>query len=127
LSEEFFERPIRNSPYAYPDRHWELDSDGQPTNRIIDTRRRSELITPVPKPKKRKKSKNQLAMVLDSGDDLSTEEQEYNPTPIINEIRTYIEAWRRLAAVLPPLDGAVLLPLDGAVLLPLDGGGSRRG
>src|SRR6266540_2232450 len=37
----FFERPILNSPYEYPARHWELDSDGQPTNRIVDNRRRS--------------------------------------------------------------------------------------
>jgi type III restriction enzyme len=28
--------------------------------------------------------------------DLSTEEQEYNPTPIINEVRTYVETWRNL-------------------------------
>jgi type III restriction enzyme len=35
-------------------------------------------------------------MVLGSGDGLSTAAQEYNPTPIINEIRTYVEAWRRL-------------------------------
>jgi hypothetical protein len=31
--DSFFERPILNSPYAYPDRHWELDDDGQPTSR----------------------------------------------------------------------------------------------
>jgi hypothetical protein len=43
----FFGRPIRNSPYAYPDQHWELDSEGQPTNRIVPSRRRSDLITPV--------------------------------------------------------------------------------
>ena len=54
MSDSFFERPILNSPYAHPPRHWELDGDGQPTNRIIETRRRSELITPVPKPRKRK-------------------------------------------------------------------------
>ena len=34
--------------------------------------------------------------MFDSGEGLSTEEQEYNPTPIINEIRTYVEAWRNL-------------------------------
>jgi type III restriction enzyme len=33
--ESFFERPILNSPYVYPDRHWELDDDGQPTNQIL--------------------------------------------------------------------------------------------
>lgn len=30
MSETFFERPILNSPYEYPRRHWELDEDGQP-------------------------------------------------------------------------------------------------
>ena len=85
-----------NSPYRYPSRHWELDADGQPTNRILETRRKSELITPVPKPKKRRKAGNQAAMLFDAGDDLCSAEQEYNPTPIINEIRTYVETWRNL-------------------------------
>ena len=96
MTEQFFERPILNSPYAYPARHWELDADGQPTNRILETRRRSDLITPVPKPKKRRQGRGQTHMVFDGGEGLSTEEQEYNPTPIINEVRTYVEAWRAL-------------------------------
>ncbi|VFU10484.1 BPTD_3080 family restriction endonuclease [Methylocella tundrae] len=96
MQERFFERPILNSPYAYPARHWELDADGQPTNRIIETRRRSDLITPVPKPKKRRQARGQTQMVFDGGDGLSSEEQEYNPTPIINEVRTYVETWRAL-------------------------------
>ena len=29
-----------NSPYEYPSRHRELDDSGQPTNRILDHRRR---------------------------------------------------------------------------------------
>lgn len=93
---EFFERPILNSPYEYPARHWELDADGQPTNAIIESRRRSDLITPVPKPKKRKQTGKQASFNLPDKNDLSTEEQEYNPTPIINEIRAYVEQWRNL-------------------------------
>jgi hypothetical protein len=96
MTDQFFERPILNSPYLSPAQHWELDSDGQPTNRIVATRRRSELITPVPKPKKRRQGRGQTQMVFDAGDDLSSEEQEYNPTPIINEVRTYVETWRNL-------------------------------
>jgi type III restriction enzyme len=42
VNESFFERPILNSTHADPARHWELDADGQPTNRIIDNRRRSD-------------------------------------------------------------------------------------
>ena len=96
MSDLFFERPILNSPYKYPAQHWELDESGQPTNRILDSRRRSELITPVPKPKKRRKSKDQAELVLDAGAGLSTADQEYNPTPIINEIRSYVTDWRNL-------------------------------
>lgn len=95
MTSHFFEHPILNSPYEYPARHWELDGDGQPTDRIGNSRRRSDLITPVPKPKKRRKP-GQAEMVFDSGVGLSTTKQEYNPTPIINEIRMYVEAWRSL-------------------------------
>jgi len=48
----FFEKPILNSPYDYPVEHWELDTEGQPTQRIIQGRRRAEFITPIPKPRK---------------------------------------------------------------------------
>jgi type III restriction enzyme len=79
MTGNFFERPILNSPYAYPGRHWELDADGQPTNRIIETRRRSDLITPVPKPKKRRRGRGrgQAEMVFDHGEGPSTAEQEW--------------------------------------------------
>ena len=91
----FFERPILNSPYQFPAQHWELD-DGQPTDRVIATRRRSDLITPVPKPKKQRQKKDAPGFVFGNADGLSTSEQEYNPTPIINEVRTYVEVWRNL-------------------------------
>lgn len=91
---QFFEKPILNSPYEYPGRHWELDGSGQPTNRIIDSRRRAEFITPIPKPKKRRKSSAQREMVFDEGVGLSTEAQQYDPTPIIAEIRHLVDDWR---------------------------------
>ena len=96
MVDQFFERPILNSPYAYPGRHWELDGDGQPTNKIIEARRRSDLITPVPKPRKRRRSRDQAQMVFEDDSGLTSDEQEYNPTPIINEIRAYVEVWRNL-------------------------------
>ncbi|MBE0533612.1 MAG: DEAD/DEAH box helicase family protein [Rhodospirillales bacterium] len=96
MAETFFEHPILNSPYKYPSRHWALDADGQPTNVIAEFRRRSDLITPVPKPKKQRRRKGQIEMVLGSGDGLSTEEQEYNPTPIINKVRGHVDDWRKL-------------------------------
>ena len=69
-------------------RHWELDDDGQPTQQIIETRRRAEFITPIPKPKKRKAGRPAGGMVFDEGKGLSTEEQQYDPTSIINEVRS---------------------------------------
>jgi type III restriction enzyme len=98
MDSAFFSRPILNSPYAQPTRHWELDQDGQPTARIIDSRRRSDLITPVPKPKLKKgaKAKGQQQIAFADAKGLSSAEQEYNPTPIINEVRGYVEAWRNL-------------------------------
>ena len=54
MPDPFFEHPVLNSPYYYPIRHWELDSQGQPTQRIIENRRRAEFITPIPQPRKRK-------------------------------------------------------------------------
>jgi type III restriction enzyme len=91
----FFFRPILNSPYERPTRHWELDDSGQPTQRIIDQRRKAQFITPIPKPKKRRTAAQQ-AMVFDEGSGLSTADQQYDPTSIINEVRSLVDAWRAL-------------------------------
>lgn len=97
MTENFFEKPILNSPYAEPTRHHDLDEDGQPTNKPYRTgRRRSELITPVPKPRKTRRQTRQAGLNLSSSDGLSSLEQEYNPTPIINEIRNQVATWRQL-------------------------------
>ena len=95
-SNPFFDRPILNSPYECPERHWELDEQGQPTQRIVETRRRAEFITPIPKPKKRKKSAGQEVLVFDEGKGLSTKDQQYDPTSIINEVRGRVDTWRAL-------------------------------
>jgi type III restriction enzyme len=96
MTQSFFEHPILNSPYDFPARHWELDQDGQPTNLILPSRRRSELITPVPQPKRRRQKAGQKEMLFDEGKGLSTDEQQYDPTPIINEIRSHVDTWRKL-------------------------------
>jgi type III restriction enzyme len=97
MSNPFFEHPILNSPYEYPQRHWELDPTGQPTQQIRDQRRKAEFITPIPKPKKRRaKDSGQSEIVFDEGKGLSTEEQQYDPTSMINEVRSYVDAWRSL-------------------------------
>jgi len=96
MDNPFFEHPILNSPYEYPVRYWELDDQGQPTQRIIESRRRAEFITPIPKPRKRKGSAAQQQMIFDEGKGLSTQEQQYDPTPIINELRQHVDLWRSL-------------------------------
>ena len=96
MSNPFFDHPILNSPYERPLRHWELDSTGQPTQRILDARRRAEFITPIPKAKKRKGSASQAEMILDEGKGVSTQQQQYDATSVINEVRGYVETWRKL-------------------------------
>ena len=95
MSNPFFDRPILNSPYDYPRRYWELDEAGQPTQKIIEARRGAKFVTPIPKPKKRKAS-TQKGFVFDEGKGLSTAEQQYDPTSIINEVRGHVDAWRSL-------------------------------
>ena len=56
----------------------------------------SSFSTPIPKPKKRKGSAAQQEMVLDEGNGLSTEKQQYDITSIINEVRRQVETWRGL-------------------------------
>lgn len=90
----FFEQPILNSPYDYPLRHWELDLSGQPTQQILEKRRRAEFITPIPKPKKRRAAPDQQGFVFDEGKGLSTKDQQYDPTSIINELRRHVDQWR---------------------------------
>lgn len=100
MEDLFFIKPILNSPYHYPARHWELDKDGQPTQQIIEHRRAAEFITPIPKPRKRKQSnqqtETQLSLVFDEGKGLSTRDQQYDSTGIINLVRHFVEQWRMI-------------------------------
>ena len=96
MDNPFFERPVLNSPYKYPKQHWELDETGQPTQRVIQSRRPAEFITPIPKPKKQKGSKTQAEIIFDEGKGLSTEKQQYEHTAIINAVRQQVDQWRKL-------------------------------
>lgn len=92
-SEAFFESPILNSPYAVPDRHWQLGEGGQPTGVIEAGRRRSDLTTPIPKAR----TTRGKAGAAQQEDFLQGEGgQEYNPTETINGIRSAVESWRNL-------------------------------
>ncbi|MBK8639355.1 MAG: DEAD/DEAH box helicase family protein [Chromatiaceae bacterium] len=95
MGNPFFDRPILNSPYACPKRHWELDATGQPTQKILETRRRAEFITPIPKPKKQSGPGKQSEIAFDEGMGLSTEDQRYDHTAIINALRQEVDRWRQ--------------------------------
>ena len=93
----FYDHPILNSPYHCPTRYDALDKDGQSLDLpAADGRRRSELVTPVPRAKKKGKAAEQTSFVMQDALGLSTAEQEYNPTPIINAIRGHVTDWRAI-------------------------------
>ncbi len=94
----FFEKPVLNSPYTFPARHWELDAAGQPTNRIVDHRRRAEFITPIPKPRKRRGAAAQEELVFNEAQEVSSADQRYETMSMVNEVRQRVDAWRRLTS-----------------------------
>ena len=95
MDHDFFKAPILNSPYEYPSRHWELDSSGQPTNRVVPKRRQVAFITPIPRPKKQKHV--QPRMVYDeAAAALGTSEQQYDLTAFNGGVRQRVDRWREL-------------------------------
>jgi type III restriction enzyme len=97
MSNPFFERPILNSPYEYPRLHWELNEEGQPTQKTIPERRKAKFVTPIPKSKKSRGKDKQDDMVFDEGLGLSTKDQNYETTSIINRVRSEVDSWRSLS------------------------------
>ena len=97
MSQSFFDHPILNSPYEPPSRYHALDGDGQPLDvPPILGRRPCDFVTPVPKPNRRSTKGAQSTMVFEDQSGLTDAEQEYNPKPIINEIRNHVASWRAL-------------------------------
>lgn len=95
MTKPFYLSPILNSPYVAPTRHHALSEDGQPLEHPpIEGRRRSKYVTPVPRARK-VKGKGEREQ-QDFGFERAADGQAYNPTPIINEIRGHLEAWRSL-------------------------------
>ena len=94
--DRFFERPILNSPYEYPARHWELDEDGQPTHRIHDRRRDVSFVTPIPVAKKTKGA--QQTLIFDEeAQRVATDDQQYELAQTINSVRNAVDRWRALS------------------------------
>ena len=94
MSQAFFERPILNSPYKYPGRHWKLDRDGLPTSEIVESRRTAEFISPVPASKAQTDKPTQLRLAFGEKD-LFTEGQQYDTYRVINSIRQEVDNWRK--------------------------------
>ena len=97
VTDAFFDHPILNSPYEYPARHWELDDAGPadpadhrdaPPGRVHHADPEAE--------EAQGKAAQQDELVFDEGKGLSTEEQQYDPTSIINEVRQQVDHWRAL-------------------------------
>lgn len=97
MDNPFFERPILNSPYEYPNKHWELDATGQPTQKVVENRRSAEFITPIPRAKKHVNQVAEQALLLfDEGKGLSSAEQQYDHMALINGVRMEVDKWRDL-------------------------------
>lgn len=91
----FFEEPILNSPYEYPNRHWELDENGQPVKQV-DRRRYASYVSPVPNAKRQKSPKAQEALNFFQDVNAQGNDESYDPMPLINELRKEIDNWREL-------------------------------
>ena len=82
----FYQRPILNSPYRAPELHHPLDDKGQPVEgEPKHGRRPSRLIVPVPESRK-KTASGQASLDLET----------YTEHALINEIRGYLDSWRKL-------------------------------
>ncbi|MBY0612428.1 MAG: DEAD/DEAH box helicase family protein, partial [Beijerinckiaceae bacterium] len=82
----FYDRPILNSPYLPPALHHPLNSKGQPVaGEPLDGRRPCRFIVPVPA--SRKKAANDQ-------DDFDF--GQYDDNALVNEIRSYLGAWRSI-------------------------------
>jgi len=92
MSDLFFQQPILNSPYLCPTRHWQLNSSGQPSGKQIPHRRLADFITPIPKPRKNQTQE----LPLDVNKTLSSEQQGYAHSRLINALRHEVALWRAL-------------------------------
>ena len=93
MDQRFFEHPILNSPYGYPQEHWELDETGQPTQRVVAKRRSVSFITPIPRAQRNKGG--QADLILGDAAGASNEQQLYH-AGLINRVREYVDRWRMI-------------------------------
>jgi type III restriction enzyme len=79
----FTDSPIINSPFEEPQRHFELDGEGQPTGNKLPGRRESLYVVPVPAARRRG-LQHEMAL------------GEETKNVLVNEIRTHVDQWREL-------------------------------
>lgn len=96
MSQDFYNNPILNSPYREPSSHWKLGEENQPTGEIINSRRESSFVTPVPPPRRGRDAAEQADLVDQTPEQLANDRQMYDPTANINEIRRHVDQWRKL-------------------------------
>jgi len=102
MTNKFFTEPILNSPYEEPSRHWELNSEGQPTQKITNSRRLANFYTSaIPAPQKSKGRVAEPAQTPDLGlfqDEtaraISTDDDKYELATTINALRILVKEWR---------------------------------
>ena len=99
MENPFYDRPILNSPYDYPYRHWELDETGQPTQQVIESRRGARVHYAHSQAEAEGAGRaGDVSSNWSStmGQGLSTAEQQYDVTAAVNEIRRYVDQWRTI-------------------------------
>ena len=90
--DRFLKRPILNSPYRCPSRHWELDTAGRPTPKIVGGSRPASFLPPMPEPKA---PGGELSLALDEDRGPSAQGQQHLAS-VIDEVRDRVDAWRRI-------------------------------
>ena len=81
------ENPVVNSPYEMPARHFRFDKDGI-TNDIVEGRRSSAYVVPIPQARTHGGAIDQLTM--DAGLGI----ERFQPNTLINQIRDAVGKWR---------------------------------
>ncbi|MDA7984293.1 MAG: DEAD/DEAH box helicase family protein [Alphaproteobacteria bacterium] len=87
MERKFDKNPILNSPYARPERHWQLNEDGSPSDFSVGGRRPSMHLVPIPPSRRRKRG-------VEGSMELGLEEGGATPNTIINRVRGYVDEWR---------------------------------
>lgn len=86
MADRVIDKPIINSPYRAPDKHFKFDNDGI-TNEVVPGRRPSSYFVPVPAPRKRGQQ-----MQLDLPE-LTADQIRKND--FVNDVRARVDLWRK--------------------------------